>query len=184
MPAFQTREGRFMTSSSAARPCSLWLLTTVSGFLTSPAVVRSQHTQSASDSPRQVITRIHAMTDDAECRRLENGDISARMQAAKRLGEMKAKRAVPQLITALNDPNPYVRGWAAWALGEIGEPSTVDALITAFVKYRRTVAGPVVYKETKCWTEMVEALKKLTGQDFGFNAAKWVEWNEKRKTTS
>lgn len=44
------------------------------------------------------------------------------------LGNLKSREAVPQLIRVLNDEEPLVRGHAAWALGEIGCRTALDAL--------------------------------------------------------
>lgn len=44
------------------------------------------------------------------------------------LGNLKSVEAVPALIAALDDDEPMVRGHVAWALGEIGDLSAVDAL--------------------------------------------------------
>ncbi|HEV3236859.1 MAG TPA: HEAT repeat domain-containing protein, partial [Gemmataceae bacterium] len=67
--------------------------------------------------------------------KLVSGDSSQRMDAAKRLGEKKGKVGIDELIASLNDKNQYVRGWAAWALGEIGTQRAVDPLIAALAKY-------------------------------------------------
>lgn len=44
------------------------------------------------------------------------------------LGNLKSVEAVPALIAALDDGEPLVRGHAAWALGEIGSQSALEAL--------------------------------------------------------
>ena len=44
------------------------------------------------------------------------------------LGNLKCLEAVPALIRALDDEEPLVRGHAAWALGQIGSQSAMDAL--------------------------------------------------------
>jgi epoxyqueuosine reductase len=38
------------------------------------------------------------------------------------LGTIGAPEDIPSLASALEDPEPLVRGHAAWALGEIGSP--------------------------------------------------------------
>ncbi|MFH1531583.1 MAG: HEAT repeat domain-containing protein [Pseudomonadota bacterium] len=64
---------------------------------------------------------------------LETGNhFKVRVQAAKALGLMKVVDATPHLIKALRvDKDHLVRGTAAWALGSIGHPGTVDALALA-----------------------------------------------------
>ena len=44
------------------------------------------------------------------------------------LGNWGSPEAVPVLASALSDPEPLVRGHAAWALGEIGSPEASAAL--------------------------------------------------------
>jgi epoxyqueuosine reductase len=44
------------------------------------------------------------------------------------LGNLKCLEAVPELIRALGDEEPLVRGHVAWALGEIGSGSALEAL--------------------------------------------------------
>jgi len=48
--------------------------------------------------------------------------------AAVALGNTKDLRAAPALVRALNDPEPLVRGHAAWALGQIGGEAARNAL--------------------------------------------------------
>ena len=48
--------------------------------------------------------------------------------AAIVLGNRGDKRAVPVLIDALNDPEPMIRGAAAWALGKLGGQQAATAL--------------------------------------------------------
>ncbi len=47
------------------------------------------------------------------------------------LGNMGNPTAVPILSEALNDPEPLIRGHAAWALGQIGAAEAADALQSA-----------------------------------------------------
>lgn len=44
------------------------------------------------------------------------------------LGNWASSEAVPSLACALSDPEPLVRGHAAWALGQVGSPAAVSAL--------------------------------------------------------
>ena len=48
--------------------------------------------------------------------------------AAEALAGPGERRAVPALIAALGDPSVEVRFWAAFALGEIGDPAALSAL--------------------------------------------------------
>src|SRR5204863_8379671 len=51
-----------------------------------------------------------------------------RMAAARSLGRLGDKKAVPALLEALSDPMFMVRQNAMWALGEIGDPAALGAL--------------------------------------------------------
>lgn len=48
--------------------------------------------------------------------------------AAIVLGNQRAERAIPALVGALRDPEPLVRGAAAWALGRMATPEACAAL--------------------------------------------------------
>jgi epoxyqueuosine reductase len=52
--------------------------------------------------------------------------------AAIVLGNAGDSRAVPALIGALNDPEPVIRGAAAWSLGELGTEAARSALQSRF----------------------------------------------------
>src|SRR5262245_18895796 len=75
-----------------------------------------------------------------DLRILVEGTTAQRMHAARRLGEKRDHRAVALLIKSLSDPNLYVRGWAAWALGEIGDPVALPALNQVIAKYKLLIA--------------------------------------------
>ncbi|MCS7186089.1 MAG: HEAT repeat domain-containing protein [Armatimonadota bacterium] len=55
--------------------------------------------------------------------------LSAHSLAVEGLGLLKAKEAVEILCQALKHPYPNVRAKAAWALGEIGDPSSIPHII-------------------------------------------------------
>src|SRR4030095_6201893 len=59
------------------------------------------------------------------------------------LGNSGNPDAVPPLVAALADPEPLVRGHAAWALGRLGGPAARDAL----ERTRRTDVDPDVRGE-------------------------------------
>jgi epoxyqueuosine reductase len=52
------------------------------------------------------------------------------------LGNWGSPEAVPVLTAALSDPEPLVRGHAAWALGEVGSPEALAALDASLVAER------------------------------------------------
>ena len=51
--------------------------------------------------------------------------------AALILGTRKIAEAVPVLVDRLGDADPVIRGASAWALGRIGSPTALEALIRA-----------------------------------------------------
>jgi quinoprotein glucose dehydrogenase len=61
---------------------------------------------------------------------LSDGDGEVRAQAARVLGDNRAKGAVESLIAMLKDSHPRARFYAALALGKAGEKSAVDALFS------------------------------------------------------
>ncbi|MCK4613702.1 MAG: HEAT repeat domain-containing protein [Thermoplasmata archaeon] len=59
---------------------------------------------------------------------INGGNHLIRRNVINVLGRMKELELVPQLIHALSDPVPAVRGNAIWALGRIGDPRAVPPL--------------------------------------------------------
>jgi len=59
---------------------------------------------------------------------LTSADPKMRREAAKSVGSLRAANAVDPLILALSDQSFEVRGMAAWALGAIGDKSSLLAL--------------------------------------------------------
>lgn len=58
-------------------------------------------------------------------------DPELRAQAAKRVGELKDKTAIPILLNLLEDSIPLVRFEAGVALGKIGDPGAIEPLFNA-----------------------------------------------------
>jgi hypothetical protein len=107
---------------------------------------------------------------------LMKGDDIQKIDAARTLGEKKLLCSVPFLIKALEEKNQYVRAWAAWALGEIGDESAVGPLVRALEKYDALSKSDYFQQETKCLTEIYLALEELTGEKFGLDLAKWKNY--------
>jgi hypothetical protein len=107
---------------------------------------------------------------------LAHGGAEERMHAAHRLGKMKSKEAVPALICALNDRSQSVRGWSAWALGEIGDEAAIDPLIIAMETCIPLLAEDHFLEQTRCLDEFDAALEKLSGHDFGLDTERWRKW--------
>jgi HEAT repeat protein len=55
-------------------------------------------------------------------------DIEVRGHATEALGVMQARDAVPDLIALLSHESPELRYWAAYSLGEIGDPASIPEL--------------------------------------------------------
>lgn len=75
-----------------------------------------------------VETLIAALTDDAD--RTELGGYPLRRNAARALGKLGDRRAVPGLIDCLTCDDFYVREAAAQALGLLADPAAIDPLMT------------------------------------------------------
>lgn len=71
--------------------------------------------------------------------------------AAIVLGNRGDESAVPALLGVLNDEEPLIRGAAAWALGRLGAPTTVETLQTRLE----------IETETDVIEELKQALAKL-----------------------
>lgn len=74
-----------------------------------------------------------------------------------------AQRAVPDFINTLKDKDLEARRIAAWALGEIKNRQAIEPLILAL-------------KDENVRWDSAEALKKITGEDFGTEYDKWKNW--------
>jgi len=61
---------------------------------------------------------------------LRDGGSADRMAAAEALAAL-GPATLPALLSALGDPDPRLRMWAAYTLGVLGDPGAVPALIAA-----------------------------------------------------
>jgi len=96
---------------------------------------------------------------------LKDSDPSVRWDSARRLGELKEKRATVPLVDAMADAHPYVRRRAAVALGEMHDIRAVDSLIRALND-----------EDSFVKKFALEALEKITGQQIVGDSKKWQEW--------
>lgn len=55
-------------------------------------------------------------------------DVEVRGHATEALGVMKAREAVPDLVALLSHESPELRYWAAYSLGQIGDPASIPEL--------------------------------------------------------
>lgn len=132
----------------------------------------------------------------------ESGGV--RFEAAKALGLLRAPEATPALLALLQDEDRSLRTAAVVALGRIGDPRAVDpllAIVNRSVPGRmgspeveavealgrigdRRAIEPLVQRLSAEQdlggglgaNYCVAALRALTGQDFGNDAARWREW--------
>jgi tetratricopeptide (TPR) repeat protein len=72
---------------------------------------------------------VDGATPDAAKKALAGSDVYARWKAARALGAMGEKSAVPALAAALGDASGSVRECAADALGALGDPSAGEVLL-------------------------------------------------------
>jgi HEAT repeat protein len=107
---------------------------------------------------------------------LKWGALREQINAARTLGGMRDQYSVPALIGALSHRNQIVRGWAAWALGEIGDRSAVRPLLESFDRYAKLFPTDHLQEETRCIPAITCALSKLTGVDFAFDLQKWKDY--------
>jgi HEAT repeat protein len=95
-----------------------------------------------------------------------------RKAAAGALG-MIGEPAIESLITILQKDDANLQQLAAWGLGKIGDPHAVEPLIPILS------TKPFHYPHARSAAR--EALKSITGQDFGEDVALWQQWLEKNK---
>lgn len=96
---------------------------------------------------------------------LKSPSAAVRKGAAYALGMIGDARTLGPLLAALKDPEPEVRSHVAWALGEFGKEKGVEPLLGLLGD------GSDAVRESAA-----RALKKVTGKDFGEDAAKWRAW--------
>jgi HEAT repeat protein len=128
----------------------------------------------------------------------KNRDVRA---AASALGAMKDRRAVEALLDALGDDAPLVRGAAAEALGKIGDARAAPALAAllgdrypgpaeraaeALARLGRPAADALVTVlesgTPRARASAAATLARITGQDFGQDAARWRAWLRTNET--
>lgn len=99
---------------------------------------------------------------------LANESSVVRWEAAKGLQRLHSPIVVPDLLAALRNPDeePWVRVAAAEALGQYAEDRVFHAL----------VAG-LNARELSLNLTAQKSLKTLTGEDFGLDAAAWLDWH-------
>ena len=121
----------------------------------------------------------------------ERDDTTARITGAgaARVAEIDS-RTVDALIGRLDDPDAYVRNWAARALGLIGDNRAIEPLIAAMDKYVAEFgsshpSADQLLEGTDSRVVFIAAavLGEMTGEDFGKDPAKWREWWEENKDT-
>ncbi len=98
-------------------------------------------------------------------------DADTRFKAAFALWKLRDLRAVPALARGMNDSVPRVRHHCAWALGDLKAKAAVMPLVNVL---QNSSDNTLKYYAAN-------SLKQITGQQFGFDAAKWREWLRRNK---
>ena len=105
----------------------------IAGFLRLFALIFLRPVVDAGSLPaRDVLQQLGSANPRAwsNIRKLQRGgDAETRLRATEELASSRTRLATGELETALRDPNIDVREEAARALGEIADPSSVDALL-------------------------------------------------------
>jgi HEAT repeat protein len=107
---------------------------------------------------------------------LEQGPINQRDDAARALGWMDNQRATVPLIKAVawyRENKDFVPSSFFWALGMLEDKRSVETLIEA-LQYTRDYTR----------RRVADALERITGESFGEDRVKWLEWWNKVKQSS
>ncbi len=84
------------------------------------------------EAPNQEVEQLERAHDiEGLMTLLQTGNVYTRREAAKALGDLRAKQATEALIRALKDRDPIVRYWAADGLGKIGDERATEPLVEA-----------------------------------------------------
>jgi len=111
--------------------------------------------------------------DDEITQMLKSERANERMSAAHKIVDRKARKYLRSVTKLLDDPSQNVRGWAAWALGEIGDPRSIGPLIRVLAKYKKISETDCGFQESRCLPDFYLALEKLTGKTFRLDVSKW-----------
>lgn len=87
-------------------------------------------------------------------------DVEVRGHATEALGVMQAREAVPDLVALLSDESPELRYWAAYSLGQIGDPASIPEL----ERVAANDAG-VLFRHGSVKQEALEALATIRASD-------------------
>jgi|GEM_PF-3880275 len=124
---------------------------------------------------------------------LEDSSSGVRYWAIKGLGLQKETQAVEPLLNILGGNDELLKDLSAWALGEIGGRRAVsplvDILLAPLPTEVQAKARVLAFKE-----RVAEALRKLTGENFGYIEARdeeertqaldsWRSWWEENRTS-
>jgi len=101
---------------------------------------------------------------------LRNKDSGVRWAAALTIGEIKYGPAIDSLESLLKDEDQSVRQAAVNALGKMKDKRAIGFLIGVL----NDSTGTVKY-------EALESLISITGQDYGYDTARWQKWWEENK---
>jgi len=100
----------------------------------------------------------------------EGQDEEAQRNVARIMGESGNLATVPLLIRALTNKSEWVRYDAAWSLGALKSKDAIPHLIGLLGDSVHNVSSEAAY-----------SLKKITGESFGEDAAKWKAWMDTQK---
>jgi hypothetical protein len=116
---------------------------------------------------------------------LMEGTSGDRVFAAEHLAAIPEPRALEALVRGLDDSDPYVVSSCAYGSVSVSRhlemPQTdmlVASLIQALKKW--TAENYHTHLDGKAASAVEDALRKLTGMDFGRNAEAWDEWRRVR----
>jgi phycocyanobilin lyase subunit alpha len=116
------------------------------------------------DEPLAIDILIRALEDEAD--RTEAGGYPFRRNAARALGKLGDRRAVPALIEALSCSDFYVREAAAQSLELLGDPSGIPALIALLQdQIPGTLPAPEPPYLVQPYDAILEALGTLKATD-------------------
>jgi HEAT repeat protein len=134
---------------------------------------------------------------------LDDGDRRIRLAAVGALGMTGDARVVPHLAKALGDGDRRIRSAAVRGLGRLQDRRATDLLLTGardtsrwvrvasirFLAARDDARAPAALiaalgdEHADVCREAAKGLRRVTGQDFGWDAARWGAWLGAHPTT-
>jgi HEAT repeat protein len=117
---------------------------------------------------------------------LRRKDYLLRSDVMMRLAELRDARTVPTISSALcYDPDSFVRSWSIRVLAAVGNREAIRGLVDGLGCDYSKLNWPKLSREhdndREYKNDIADALKEITGENFGVDQERWARWLDQRK---